>query len=55
METMEKVTTVSEVSVNTTNDHMVTIAAIDLKHDHDGCFYGKKKINKNTQVNRFVQ
>ena len=36
METWEKVTTRSQVSVYRTNDHMVTIAAIDLNHDQDG-------------------
>ena len=36
METWEKVTTRSQVSVYRTNDPMVTIAAIDLKHDQDG-------------------
>ena len=45
METWEKVTTRSlQVSVYRTNDPMVTIAAIDLKHDQDGRLpiYGKK-------------
>ena len=46
METWEKVTTRSQVSVHRTNDPMVTIAAIDLKHTH----YGKKKINKNKSL-----
>ena len=36
METWEKVTTMSQVSVYRTNDPMETIAAIDLKHDQDG-------------------
>ena len=36
METWEKVTTRSQVSVYRTNESMVTIAAIDLKHDQDG-------------------
>ena len=36
METWEKVTTMSQVSVYRTNEPMVTIAAIDLKHDLDG-------------------
>ena len=36
METWEKVTTRSQVSVYRTNDPMVTISAIDLKHDEDG-------------------
>ena len=36
METWEKVKTRSQVSVFSTNDPMVTIAAIDLKHDQDG-------------------
>ena len=31
-----KVTTRSQVSVYRTSDPMVTIAAIDLKHDQDG-------------------
>ena len=33
METWEKVTTRSQVSVFKTNDPMVTIASIGLKHD----------------------
>ena len=37
METWRKVTTRSQVSVYRTNDTMVTIAAIDLKHYQDGC------------------
>ena len=36
METWEKVTTKFQLSVYRTNDPMVTIAAIDLKHDQDG-------------------
>ena len=36
METWGKVTTRSQVSVYRTNDPMVTIAAIDLKHYQDG-------------------
>ena len=36
METLEKVTTRSRVIFHRTNDPMVTIAAIDLKHDKDG-------------------
>ena len=28
----------SDVSVYRTNDPMKTIAAIDLKHDQDGCY-----------------
>ena len=36
METWEKVTARSQVSVYWTNDPMETIAAIDLKHDQDG-------------------
>ena len=37
METWEKVTSRSQVSAYRTNDpNMVTIAAIDLKHDQDG-------------------
>ena len=36
METWRKVTTWSQVSVYRTNDTMVTIAAIDLKHYQDG-------------------
>ena len=36
-QTWEKVTTRSQVSVYRTNDPMETIAAIDLKHDQDGC------------------
>ena len=36
METWEKVTTRSQVSVYRTNDRMVTIAAIDQKPDQDG-------------------
>ena len=36
METLEKVTSKSQVSVYRTNDPMVTIAAKDLKHDQDG-------------------
>ena len=36
METCEKVTTRSQVSVYRTNDPIETIAAIDLKHDQDG-------------------
>ena len=36
METWEKVTTRSKVSVYRTNDPMVTIAAIDLNYDQDG-------------------
>ena len=36
METWRKVTTRSQVSVFRTNDLMVTIAAIDLKHYQDG-------------------
>ena len=50
METWEKVTTRSQVSVYRTNDPMVTIAAIDLKHNQDGrhTHLGKKnKIEKN--------
>ena len=31
-----KVTTMSQVSVYRTNDPMVTIASIDLKHHQDG-------------------
>ena len=44
METWGKVTTRSQVSVNRTNDPMVTIAAIDLKHYHP--FRVKKKNKK---------
>ena len=53
METWEKVATRSQVSVYRTNDPMVTIAAIDLKHNKDGCHthLGKKKKKKN----HFVQ
>ena len=36
METWEKVTTRSQVSVYRTNDPMAAIAAINLKHDRDG-------------------
>ena len=36
METCEKMTTRSHVSVYRTNDPMVTIAVIDLKNDQDG-------------------
>ena len=36
MKTWGKVTTRSQVSVYRTNDPMVTIAAIDLKHCQDG-------------------
>ena len=36
METWEKVTTRSRVSVYRTNDPMVIVAAIDLKHDQNG-------------------
>ena len=36
METWEKVTTRSQVSIYRTNDSMETFAAIDLKHDQDG-------------------
>ena len=36
METCEKVTPWSQVSVYRTNDPIETIAAIDLKHDQDG-------------------
>ena len=36
METWGKVTTRSQVSVYRTNDPMVTVAAIDLKHYQDG-------------------
>ena len=36
METWGKVTTRSQVSVYRTNDPMVTIADIDLKHYQDG-------------------
>ena len=36
METCEKVTTRSQVSVYRTNGPMVTTTAIDLKHDKDG-------------------
>ena len=36
METWEKVTTRSQVSVYRTSDPMETIAAIDLKHDQYG-------------------
>ena len=36
METWGKVTSRSQVSVYRTNDPMVTIAAIDLKHYQDG-------------------
>ena len=48
METWEKVTTRSQVSVYRTNDPMVTIAAIDLKHNQDGrhTHLGKKKKNR---------
>ena len=47
METWEKVTSRSQVSVNRTNDPMVTIAAIDLKHNQDGRHtHLGKKINK---------
>ena len=44
METWEKVTTRSQISVYRTNAPMVLIAAMDLKHDQDGCvpIYGKK-------------
>ena len=44
METWEKLTNRSQISVYRTNDPMVTIAAIDLKHDQDGrhTHYGKK-------------
>ena len=44
-EIWEKVTTRSQVSVYRTNDPMVTIAAIDLKHDKMAVIpiYGKKK------------
>ena len=34
----EKVTTGSPVRFYMTNDPMKTIAAIDLKHDQDGCY-----------------
>ena len=48
METWEKVTTRSQVSVYRTNDPMVTIAATDLKHNQDGrhTHLGKKKLIK---------
>ena len=36
MEPWENVTTKSRVSIYRTNDPMVTIAAINLKHDQDG-------------------
>ena len=36
METWEKMTTRYQVSFHMTNDPMLTIAAIDLKHDQDG-------------------
>ena len=52
METWEKVTTRSQVSVYRTNDPMVTIAAIDLKHDQDGrhtYLWSKKKITLSMQ------
>ena len=38
METCEKVTTRSQVSVYRTNDPIVTIAAIDLKYYQDGLY-----------------
>ena len=49
METWRKVTTRSQVSVNRTNEPMVTIAAIDLKHYQDGrhTHLGLKKRRKN--------
>ena len=53
METWEKVTTRSQVSVYRTNYPMVTIAAIDPKHDQDGRYthlWLKKKINKNKSL-----
>ena len=45
METWEKVTTRSRVSIYRTNDPMETIAAIGLKLDQDNVIpiYGKKK------------
>ena len=56
--TWEKVTTRSQVSVYRTNDPMVTIAAIDLKHDQDGChtliWLKKKKKKKLCPVTVFV-
>ena len=51
METWEKVTTRSQVSVYRNTDPMVTIAAIDLKHNQDGRhthFDEKNKIEKIT-------
>ena len=47
METWGKVTTRSQVIVYRTNDPMVTIAAIDLKHYQDGrhTHLGLKKKN----------
>ena len=47
METWEKVTTRSRVSIYRTNDPMETIAAIGLKLDQDDChthIWKKKKI-----------
>ena len=48
METWGKVTTRSQVSVYRTNDPMVTIAVIDLKHYQNGCHthLGLKKEKK---------
>ena len=53
METWGKATTRSRVRVYRTNDPMVTIAAIDLKHYQDGrhTHLGYKKGKKN----HFVQ
>ena len=50
METWGKVTSRSQVSIYRTNDPMVTIAAIDLKHYQDGghTHLGEKKRKKIT-------
>ena len=46
METWGKVTTGSQVSVYRTNDPIVTIAAIDLKHYQDGHHHTPFRVKK---------
>ena len=46
METWRKVTTRSQVSVYRTNEPMVTIAAIDLKHYQDGRHTNFNRVKK---------
>ena len=53
METWEKVTTRSRVSIYRTNDPMETIAAIGLKLDQDDCHTHIWK--KKTKKKHFVQ